>query len=115
VATTPPPLPAAAPQVGYGFGPPPPYAAPAAELTDGESRVAVNATGIVLEVGGAAADFAWAEIAGAWRTWRGHHLTVAVRLWDGGVYDCELNARRSARLGEWLARLDPVLGRYLRR
>ncbi|MFB8174697.1 serine/threonine-protein kinase [Streptomyces sp. NPDC055966] len=116
VAPTPPAVTAAAPpQVAYGFGPPVAYAAPVAELTDGDSRVVVNATGIVLEVGGAAADFAWAEIAGAWRTWRGHHLTVAVRLWDGGVYDCELNARRSARLGEWLARLDPVLGRYLRR
>ncbi|MFD8390954.1 hypothetical protein ACFV2N_17570 [Streptomyces sp. NPDC059680] len=38
--------------------------------------------------------------------------TVVVRLWDGGVHDCALNARRSARLGEWPARLDHVLGRY---
>ncbi|MGW1804296.1 hypothetical protein [Streptomyces sp. NPDC002078] len=37
---------------------------------------------------------------------------MVVRLWDGGVYECELNARRSARLGEWLARFDHVLGRY---
>ncbi|MEV6052044.1 hypothetical protein [Streptomyces sp. NPDC052107] len=72
----------------------------------------MNATGIVLEVAGTAADFEWAEIAHVGRTRRGHHLTVVVRLWDGGVYDCELNARRSARLGEWLARLDHVLGRY---
>ncbi|MGW7523823.1 hypothetical protein [Streptomyces sp. NPDC054783] len=70
------------------------------------------ATGIVVEVAGTAADFVWAENAHVGRTRRGHRLTVVVRLWDGGVYDCELNARRSARLGEWPARLDHVLGRY---
>ncbi|MFI2199875.1 serine/threonine-protein kinase [Streptomyces sp. NPDC020192] len=107
--------PATPPQVSYGFGPPVAYAAPEAELTDGESRVVVNATGIVLEVAGVAADFEWAEIAFAGRSRHGHHLRVTVRLWDGGVYDCELNARRSARLGEWVARLDPVLARYLTR
>ncbi|MGV4984729.1 serine/threonine-protein kinase [Streptomyces sp. NRAIS4] len=111
-----PPYPATPPpQVVQGFGPPVPYALPEVELTDGEARVIVNATGVVLQVAGAAADFEWAEIAHIGRTRRGHHLTVTVRLWDGGVYDCELNARRSARLGEWLARLDHVLGRYTAR
>ncbi|WP_369389000.1 serine/threonine-protein kinase [Streptomyces sp. CG1] len=111
-----PPYPATPPpQVAQGFGPPVPYTPPEAELTDGESRVVVNATGVVLEVAGVAVDFEWAEIAHVGRTRRGHHLTVTVRLWDGGVYDCELNARRSARLGEWLARLDFVLGRYATR
>ncbi|MER6067403.1 serine/threonine-protein kinase [Streptomyces sp. NPDC001817] len=109
-----PPYPATPPhQAVPGFGPPVPHVAPEVDLADGESRVVVNATGIVLEVAGVAADFAWAEIAQAGRFRRGgHHLTVFVRLWDGGVYDCELNARRSARLGEWLARLDHALGRY---
>ncbi|MGW3193180.1 serine/threonine-protein kinase [Streptomyces sp. NPDC001118] len=109
-----PPYPATPPpqQVAQGFGPPVPYAPPEVELTDGQARVVVNATGVVLEVAGAAADFEWAEIAHVWRTRRGHHLTVTVRLWDGGVYDCELNARRSARLGEWFARLDFALSRY---
>jgi hypothetical protein len=63
-------------------------------------------------VAGAAWDFEWAEFAHVGRVRRGHPLTVVVRLWDGGVYDCELNARRQARLGEWLSRLDHVLGRY---
>ncbi|MEU9477803.1 serine/threonine-protein kinase [Streptomyces sp. NPDC048191] len=111
-----PPYPAAPPpQVVQGFGPPVPYALPEVELADGESRVVVHAGGVVLEVAGAAADFEWAEIAHISRARRGHHLTVVVRLWDGGVYDCELNARRSARLGEWLTRLDLVLGRYTAR
>ncbi|MFF7126330.1 MULTISPECIES: protein kinase domain-containing protein [unclassified Streptomyces] len=110
-----PPQPATPPQVPYGFGPPLPYGAPEVEFTDRDSRVVVNATGVVLEVAGAAADFEWAEIAGVVRTPspRGSRLTVTVRLWDGGVYSCELNARRSARLTEWIAHLDHVLGRYL--
>ncbi|MFJ9863776.1 protein kinase [Streptomyces sp. NPDC101165] len=110
-----PPQPATPPQVPYGFGPPLPYGAPEVEFADRDSRVVVNATGVILEVGGAAADFEWAEIAGVVRTPspRGSRLTVTVRLWDGGVYSCELNARRSARLAEWIAHLDHVLGRYL--
>ncbi|MEV6111517.1 serine/threonine-protein kinase [Streptomyces sp. NPDC052109] len=108
-----PPYPATPPrQAVPGFGPPVPYVVPEVELADGDARAVVNATGIVLEVADAAADFEWAEIAHVGRVRRGHHLTVVVRLWDGGVYDCELNARRSARLGEWLARLDHVLGLY---
>ncbi|MFD9092129.1 protein kinase [Streptomyces collinus] len=111
--STPPVLPQAG--YGYGFGPPVPYGAPEAVLGDGDARVVVNAAGVILELGGVAADFEWAEIAVVRRTpaTRGNRLTVTVQLWDGGVYDCELNARRSARLTEWIARLDPVLGRYL--
>ncbi|MER6468791.1 serine/threonine-protein kinase [Streptomyces collinus] len=110
-----PPAPPVPPQAGYGFGPPVPYGAPEAVLGDGDARVVVNAAGVVLELGGVAADFEWAEIAVVRRTpaTRGNRLTVTVQLWDGGVYDCELNARRAARLTEWIARLDPVLGRYL--
>ncbi|MFF5024432.1 protein kinase [Streptomyces collinus] len=110
-----PPAPPVPPQAGYGFGPPVPYGAPEAVLGDGDARVVVNAAGVVLELGGVAADFEWAEIAVVRRTpgTRGNRLTVTVQLWDGDVYDCELNARRSARLTEWIARLDPVLGRYL--
>ncbi|MFC9284796.1 protein kinase [Streptomyces collinus] len=110
-----PPVPPVPPQGGYGFGPPVPYGAPEAVLGDGDARVVVNAGGVILELGGVAADFEWAEIAVVRRTpaTRGNRLTVTVQLWDGGVYDCELNARRSARLTEWIARLDPVLGRYL--
>ncbi|MEV5876087.1 serine/threonine-protein kinase [Streptomyces sp. NPDC052101] len=119
VPVTPAPLPpypaTPPPQSAQGFGPPLAYTPPEVELTDGESRVVVNATGVVLEVAGLAADFAWTEIAYVGRSRRGHHLTVAVRLWDGSVYDCEVNARRSARFGEWLARLDFVLGRYANR
>lgn len=116
-SVAPPHLPPAPPQAGYGFGPPVPYGVPEAVLGDGDARVVVNAAGVVLELGGVAADFEWAEIAVVRRTpaTRGNRLTVTVQLWDGGVYDCELNARRSARLTEWIARLDPVLGRYLPR
>ena len=113
--------PAAAPPAPYGFGPPivygNPYAGPDPEvvLADDGAGVVVNAAGVLLELGGATADFPWHEIARVERSWRGHRLTVTVRLWDGGVYSCELNARRQARLRAWLAQLDPVLARYLTR
>jgi serine/threonine protein kinase len=108
---------AAASPVPYGFGPPMPYGPPEAVLADGEARVVVNATGVILEVAGVAADFEWAEIATVGRTpsSRGSRLTVTVQLWDGSVYPCELNARRSARLTEWLGLLDHTLARYLAR
>ncbi|MEU7412577.1 serine/threonine-protein kinase [Streptomyces sp. NPDC042638] len=116
---TPPHLPAQ--PAPYGFGPPivygNPYAGPDPEvvLADDGAGVVVNAAGVLLELGGATADFPWHEIARVERSWRGHRLTVTVRLWDGGVYSCELNARRQARLRAWLAQLDPVLARYLTR
>ncbi|MGW3464393.1 beta-ketoacyl synthase N-terminal-like domain-containing protein, partial [Streptomyces olivaceoviridis] len=114
---TPPHLPAqpAAPPAPYGFGPPLPYGAPEVVLADARSGAVVNATGVLFEVAGVTADFAWAEIAHVGRHWRGNRLTLTVRLWDGGVYSCELNARRRARLTAWLAQLDPVLARYLTR
>ncbi|QTD98367.1 serine/threonine-protein kinase [Streptomyces cyanogenus] len=98
-----------------GFGPPVPYGSPEAVLADAQSGAIVNADGVLLEVAGASADFAWEEIAHVERHWRGNRLTLTVRLWDGGVYSCELNARRRARLNTWLALLDPVLARYLTR
>ncbi len=114
---TPPHLPVqpATPPAPYGFGPPMPYGTPEAVLADAQSGAVVNATGVLFEVAGVTADFAWNEIAHVGRHWRGNRLTLTVRLWDGEVYSCELNARRRARLTAWLAQLDPVLARYLTR
>ncbi|MBJ6637011.1 serine/threonine protein kinase [Streptomyces sp. DHE7-1] len=66
----PPPLPATPPASPYGFGPPVPLGPPEVVLTDRDSRVVVNATGIILEVGGAAADFEWGRSPG-WCVLRG--------------------------------------------
>ncbi|MFJ4519929.1 serine/threonine-protein kinase [Streptomyces sp. NPDC088810] len=98
-----------------GFGPPVPYGSPEAVLADAQAGAIVNAAGVLLEVAGVSADFGWDEIAHVERHWRGNRLTLTVRLWDGGVYSCELNARRKARLTAWLAQLDPALARYLTR
>ncbi|WP_225821143.1 serine/threonine-protein kinase [Streptomyces naphthomycinicus] len=106
---------AGAPPAPYGFGPPVPFGSPEVVLADTVSGAVVNATGVLFEVGGAAADFAWNEIAHVERSWRGSRLTITVRLWDGAAYSCELNARRQSRLRAWLSQLDPVLGRYLAR
>ncbi|MEU0332992.1 serine/threonine-protein kinase [Streptomyces sp. NPDC006193] len=107
--------PAGPPPAPYGFGPPVPFGSPEVVLADAEAGAVVNAAGVLLEVRGAGADFPWDEIARVERTWRGNRLTITVRLWDGAVYSCEINARRRARLTAWLAQLDPVLGRYLTR
>ncbi|MBL1080885.1 serine/threonine protein kinase [Streptomyces actinomycinicus] len=118
LSATPPHLsaqPAAAP-APYGFGPPPvPYGSPEVVLADAQAGVVVSASGVLLELAGTTADFGWDEIAHVERHWVGNRLTVTVRLWDGTVYSCELNARRRARLTAWLAQLDPVLVRYLTR
>ncbi|MGA5038058.1 serine/threonine-protein kinase [Streptomyces capoamus] len=114
-AATPPYLPAPPGTAPPGFGPPVPYGSPEAVLADTQAGAIVNAAGVLLEVAGVTADFGWDEIAHVERHWRGNRLTLTVRLWDGGVYSCELNARRKARLTAWLAQLDPVLVRYLTR
>ncbi|MEU8467436.1 serine/threonine-protein kinase [Streptomyces sp. NPDC029006] len=114
-AATPPHPPVGAPPTPYGFGPPVPYGSPEAVLADTQAGVVVNAAGVLLELAGVTADFPWDEIAHVERSWRGNRLTVTVRLWGGGVYSCELNARRKARLSTWLTQLDPVLARYLTR
>ncbi|MEU2225815.1 hypothetical protein [Streptomyces sp. NPDC018347] len=80
----------------YGFGPPLPYDTPEVVLADADSGAVVNAAGVLFQVGGAAADFPWHEIARVERTRRGDRLTLVVGLRDGGVYSCEPNARRKA-------------------
>ncbi|WP_433450131.1 protein kinase domain-containing protein [Streptomyces sp. CA-142005] len=90
-------LTAPAQQAVPGFGPSVPYVVPEVELADGESRVVVNATGSRPRSGGRRRGLRMGGDRARRARQRGHHLTVVVRLWGGGVYDCELNARRSAR------------------
>ncbi|GAB1335465.1 hypothetical protein ACE1SV_20550 [Streptomyces sp. E-15] len=92
-----PPAPHAAPSPApHGFGPPLPYDTPEVVLADADSGAVVNAAGALSQVGGAAADFPWHEIARVERNRRGDRLTLVVGLRDGGVYSCEPNARREA-------------------
>ncbi|MEU3778472.1 serine/threonine-protein kinase, partial [Streptomyces sp. NPDC032472] len=99
----PPPMPAVAPAVPAG----PVEAAPDVVIADRRNSVVADAAGVVLEVDGVEADFAWEELAGI--TYaplnRGAHLVVTVLLPDGSSYGCQVNARRVSRLQEWLGQL----------
>ncbi|MFD3536021.1 protein kinase [Streptomyces sp. NPDC058664] len=93
----------------------PPLPAPDFVAADRNSGVAVDADGVSLHFFGEEADFGWAEIGAVRyeRLRRGRALKVAVHLYDGSVYDCEVDGRRAARVDEWIRGLDPVLARYL--
>ncbi|MFF1507479.1 serine/threonine-protein kinase [Streptomyces sp. NPDC058326] len=93
----------------------PPQPAPDFVAADRNSGVAVDASGVSLHFYGEEADFVWAEIGAVRyeRLRRGRALRVVVHLYDGSVYDCEVDGRRAARVDEWILGLDPVLARYL--
>ncbi|MET9886496.1 protein kinase [Streptomyces sp. NPDC006430] len=115
-----PPIPAAAPNfpAGRAFGPaavPAPHG-PDLLIADRRNSVVADSTGIVLEVDGVEADFEWGELAGVAygpSSHRGNHLVVTVRLPDGNAYACQINARRAARLQEWLEQLNRIVAWYL--
>ncbi|MFE1903505.1 serine/threonine-protein kinase [Streptomyces gardneri] len=93
----------------------PPLPAPDFVAADRNSGIAVDASGVSLHLFDEEADFVWAEIGAVRyeRVRRGRVLRVAVTLYDGTVFDCEVDGRRAARVDEWILRLDPVLARYL--
>nr|WP_284712732.1 serine/threonine-protein kinase [Streptomyces sp. MSC1_001] len=93
----------------------PPLPAPDFVAADRNSGIAVDAGGLSLHLFGEEAEFVWAEIGAVRyeRIRRGRALRVSVHLYDGSVYDCEVDGRRAARVDEWILRLDPVLARYL--
>ncbi|MER7533269.1 protein kinase [Streptomyces sp. NPDC097704] len=101
------------------YVPPPPLLAPAPapEFTaaDRNSGVAVDGSGVSLHFFGEEADFLWSEIGAVRydRIRRDRVLRVAVTLYDGSVYDCEVDGRRASRVDEWIRLLDPVLRHYL--
>jgi hypothetical protein len=82
---------------------------------DRRNSVIVDPAGVSLEVGGRTLDFPWAGIAAVHAAPgpHGHILMVAVRHPGGMLYECRIDARRRARLHQWLAELGPVLGHYL--
>ncbi|MEW2414740.1 serine/threonine-protein kinase [Streptomyces sp. NPDC046866] len=107
----PPPIPAVAPVVPAG----PVEAAPEVVIADRRNSVVADATGVVLEVEGVEADFAWEELAGITYAPLNHgaRLVVTVLLPDGSAYACEVNARRMGRLQDWLGQLHRSVVAYL--
>ncbi|MER5962952.1 serine/threonine-protein kinase [Streptomyces sp. NPDC002057] len=101
------------------FVPPPPTAPPrpvpefvAADRIYG---IVVDGAGVCLQLLEEEAEFTWPEIGAVRyeRTRRGRWLRVAVLLYDGTTYDCEIDGRRSARVDEWVQDLERVLARFL--
>ncbi|MFF0556947.1 protein kinase [Streptomyces sp. NPDC004266] len=118
-APVPAPAPASVPHPAYLYVPPPPLVPPppAPDFTaaDRNSGIAVDGSGVSLHFFGEEADFLWSEIGAVRyeRIRRDRVLRVAVTLYDGSVYDCEVDGRRAARVDEWIRLLDPVLRHYL--
>ncbi|MFE5593619.1 serine/threonine-protein kinase [Streptomyces sp. NPDC056549] len=111
--------PAPVPHPAYLQVPPPPLVppppAPDFAAADRNSGVAVDGSGVSLHFFGEEADFLWSEIGAVRyeRVRRDRVLRVAVTLYDGSVWDCEVDGRRAARVDEWIRLLDPVLRHYL--
>ncbi|WP_234315318.1 serine/threonine-protein kinase [Streptomyces globisporus] len=106
------------PHPAYHLPPPPlvpPPPAPDFTAADRNSGIAVDGAGVSLHFFGEEADFLWSEIGAVRyeRIRRDRVLRVAVTLYDGSVYDCEVDGRRAARVDEWIRLLDPVLRYYL--
>ncbi|NNN36716.1 hypothetical protein HLK59_41475 [Streptomyces sp. S3(2020)] len=108
-----PPYPSHPPQ---GFGPPPPMPMPMPEFlaVDRRSSVAIDSSGVTLELNGVEAEFDWPEIRSVHyrASPNGKSLMVAVVHVDGNVYECVLDAKPRERLREWFAGLAAVLGYY---
>ncbi|WP_030324086.1 serine/threonine-protein kinase [Streptomyces flavochromogenes] len=112
-----------------GFGPPtpaffvpPPPVAPPQPVADFVAAdhvygIVVDGAGICLQLLDEEAEFTWPEIGAVRyeRTRRGRWLRIAVDLYDGTSYVCEIDGRRAARVGEWVTGLDRVLARFLPR
>ncbi|ANP55832.1 hypothetical protein J2Z21_007899 [Streptomyces griseochromogenes] len=121
----PPPPPATAPP---GFGPPsphypnayapsppqPPAGGPEFMAVDRHNSIVVDTSGVAFEDHGLSIDFSWQEIRSVHfkASPSGKALMMAVVHLDGRVYECVVEAKPRARLGEWFAQLDPVLGYY---
>ncbi|GHI06796.1 hypothetical protein AQI88_29945 [Streptomyces cellostaticus] len=119
----PPPPPATAPS---GFGPPPPQYAyaptppqppvdgPEFMAVDRHNSIVVDAEGVAFENHGLSADFPWQQIRSAHfkASPSGRALMLAVVLVDGRVFECVVEAKPRAKLGEWFAQLAAVLSYY---
>ncbi|WP_369146215.1 serine/threonine-protein kinase [Streptomyces sp. R44] len=118
-APVPAPAPVPVPHPAYRHVPPPPLApplpAPQFTAADRNSGVDVDGTGVFLNFFGEEADFLWSEIGAVRyeRIRRDRVLRVSVTLYDGTVYDCEVDGRKAARVDDWIRLLDPVLRHYL--
>ncbi|WP_374119669.1 protein kinase [Streptomyces sp. MBT42] len=110
-----------------GFGPPtpaffvppppaaPPQPTPDFVAADSVYGIVVDGAGICLQLLDDEAEFTWAEIGAVRyeRTRRGRSLRIAVDLYGGTSYLCEIDGRRASRVEEWVAGLDRALARFL--
>ncbi|MBT2365065.1 hypothetical protein J7E88_06970 [Streptomyces sp. ISL-10] len=79
---------------------------------DAHNAVLVDAHGISFDQGPHHAEFAWHEVGGVHHAVIGLCLVVTVVHRTGMRYECRVGVRRTSRLREWCARLEPVLGHY---
>ncbi|MFJ2232468.1 hypothetical protein [Streptomyces sp. NPDC087859] len=81
---------------------------------DRRSSVAIDSSGVTLELNGVEAEFDWPEIRSVhYKTSpNGKSLMLAVVHVDGNFYECVVEAKPRERMGEWFAGLAAVLGYY---
>lgn len=81
---------------------------------DRHNSVVVDTSGVAFEDHGLSIDMSWQEISRVHykASPSGKDLMVAVVLLDGSVYECVVEAKPRARLGEWFTQLAAVLGYY---
>ena len=114
----PPPPQYAAPNPGAGAyspaAPQPPAEGPEFMAVDIHNSVVVDTAGVAFEDHGAAIEFSWQEIGSIHykASPNGKALMVAVVLPSGQVYECVVQAKPRAQLGEWFGQLAAVLGYY---
>jgi hypothetical protein len=99
-----------------GFGPPPaqPAAGPEFMVFDRHNSIVLDAAGVAFEDHGLSVEFSWQEIRSIHykASPSGKALMMAVVHLDGRFYECVVEAKPKARLGEWFAQLAGVLGHY---
>jgi hypothetical protein len=81
---------------------------------DRHNSIVVDVSGVAFEDHGRSIDFAWQEIGSVHykASPSGKALMMAVVHLDGRFFECVVEAKPSAKLGEWFAELAAVLGYY---
>ncbi|TVZ97691.1 hypothetical protein [Streptomyces sp. BK340] len=102
------------PQYAYPPTPPPQAGGPEFMAVDRHNSIVVDTQGVAFEDHGMSVEFPWQDIRSVHYKANpsGKALMVAVVLPDGRFYECVVEAKPRARLGEWFAQLSAVLGYY---
>ncbi|MET7476296.1 hypothetical protein ABZT17_18250 [Streptomyces sp. NPDC005648] len=94
--------------------PQPPAQGPEFMAVDVHNSIVVDIAGIAFEDHDASVEFSWPEIRSVHykASPNGKALMMAVIHLDGRFYECVVQAKPRAQLGQWFGQLAAVLGYY---